>query len=61
VPRQAPQTRAGSRPTRNAELAAWAARDADAVFLDCGAALLPGGKVRSRGITPLIFSEALFL
>jgi len=31
------------------------------VFLDCGAALLPGGKVRSRGITPLIFSEALFL
>ncbi len=43
----------------NAELAAWAARDADAVFLNCGAALLPGGKVRSRGATPAVGAQAL--
>jgi len=43
----------------NAELAAWAARDADAVFLDCGAALLPGGKVRSRGATAPVGAQAM--
>ncbi|KAK9836010.1 hypothetical protein WJX81_005902 [Elliptochloris bilobata] len=37
--------------TLNAALAAWAARDTAAAFLDCGAALLPSGRIEP-GLMP---------